>query len=412
MKKIINLSLIFILIFSLLFSSGCTFGRKKVKLEEATDEVTTEVTREIYSDNPSWYIEFYSAEKQQYEYMSRREMAMYRSQYEDCNSTVYKSQLSGLPLLLYNCFLYAMENRLISFTVYVKDSDEDYTWIRELLSLDSPFLEQNYDQYEYISQRPGNEHGERLYIRTDQFGSEKWALKTEALEKCRSIVAEIPAEYETQLQKMEYLYDYVCDNVEYIDYTPSEDRNFLYDAVIKGKTNCDGYSNMLNLLFRLIGVEACEAMSTDKETKTGHTWVVAKIGDNFYNFDPTFEDTNEIDSTNRVYFGFSDSLTDTAKMEHGDFRPLCEDTSRDFLYAHAIAENLTDYEETDKIASVIKERKYDGIYETLFVVKTVLTEEHLSSFSETLLYTYGGFYSVKIRWFTEESYSIVIINVS
>ncbi len=412
MKKIIKLSLVFILIFSLLYSTGCTFGRKKVKMEEATDEVTTEVTREIYSEDPSWYIEFYSAEKQQYEYMSKREMAMYRSQYEDCNSTVYRNQLSGLPLLLYNCFLYAMENRLISFTVYVSDSDDDYTWIRELLSLDSPFLEQNYYQYEYISKRPGNEHGERLYIRTEQFSSEKWALKMEALEKCRSIVSEIPAEYETQLQKMEYLYDYVCENVEYTDYQPGEEINFLYDAVCKGKTNCDGYSNMLNLLFSLIGVEACESMSSDKETKSGHTWVVAKIGDNFYNFDPTFEDTNGIDSTNRVYFGFSDSIIDTDKMVHDDFRPVCEDTSRDFLFAHVAAENLSDYEETNKVASVIRERKYNGIYETIFVVKAELTEEHLNSFSETLLYTYGGFFSVDIHCFTEEGYSIVIITVS
>lgn len=412
MKKIIYLPLVLILIFSLLFSTGCTFGREEANDEETTDEVTTEVTREIYSKDPSRYIEFYSAEKQQYEYISKSEMTAYRSQYEDCNSTFYRDQLSDQSLLLYNCFLYAMENRLISFMIYVDGFEDDFYRVRELLSLDSPFLEQNHNQYEYISKRPANEHGERLYIRTEQFSSEKWALKLEALEKCRTIVSEIPAEYETQLQKMEYLYDYVCDNVEYTEYQSTEERNYLYDAVIKGKTICDGYSNMLNLLYRLIGVEACEALSFDEETKKGHTWVTAKIGDNFYNFDPTFEDTNEFHTTNRVYFGFSDSTIDADKMKHGDLRPVCEDTSRDFLYAHLAAENLTDYEETSKIASVIKERKYDGIYETIIAVKAESTEEQIRSFMNSLLYTYGGFSSVKVNYYTKNNCTIAVITVS
>ena len=82
-------------------------------------------------------------------------------------------------------------------------------------------------------------------------------------------------------------------------------------------------SNMLMLLFRLIGVECCEAAGYDVDVSAeevyedagGHTWVVAKVDGNWYNFDPTYEDTKGDDwDSDTMYFGFSDLLSDIASL--------------------------------------------------------------------------------------------------
>ena len=79
------------------------------------------------------------------------------------------------------------------------------------------------------------------------------------------------------------------------------DESYFYDAVCTGKSLCDGYSNMLSILFHLIGVECCEAMGQDNDGQSGHTWVVAKLDGEFYNFDPTFEDTGEVPPGQRLF---------------------------------------------------------------------------------------------------------------
>ena len=336
----------------------------KVTLPEATlPEVTAPTVnplKEAYKDDPAGFVKFSRSTEPREWYVPVSELLEYESQYPDCNGTWFRDQLSGEDLIIYNGFLYALENRFTHFLVYVEDSDKDFSYIREYLSLDSPFLEQNYTHYEYIWKQPINYVGKSISVSMEQFTQKCWDMKMEALETCRQIVQNIPAEYQTQQEKMEYLYDYVCDHVEYVDYESTADESYFYDAVCKGQTLCDGYSNMLSLLFRMIGVECCEVIGRDEEKLSGHTWVAAKLEGVFYNFDPTFEDTSEIPSDQRKFFGFSDNLAGATFLEHEQLRPKCTDTSRDFVYADITVRSFTDWDEVKRIAALAEEKLEAG----------------------------------------------------
>ena len=358
---------------------GCTTWPPETTVPE-TPAPTVDPIKEAYKSDPANFVVFSRSTEPREWYVSIPELLEYETQYPDCNSTWFRDQLSGEDLVIYNSYLYALENRFIYFNLYVEDNEKDFSYIREFVSLDSPFLEQNYTHYEHIWKVPINHIGKRISVSMEQFTDSRWEMKMEALAKCRQIVQDIPPEYETQQEKMEYLYDYVCDNVEYVDYESMADESYFYDAVCKGQTLCDGYSNMLMLLFRMIGVECCETMGNGEEGESGHTWVVAKLNGEFYNFDATFEDTNEIPSDQRKYFGFSDNLITMAEMEHEELRPKCTDNSRDFVYADIIVNSFTDKSEVKKITKLAEERLVAGVETTLVGVRSPVDSEQYDPF--------------------------------
>lgn len=353
---------------------GCTTKDTLVTDATSTEPAVTP------KNNPAAFVRFSRSTEPREQYVSVEELQNYESQYSDCNGTWFRDQLSGEDLTIYNSYLYAMENRFIGFEVYVADSDKDFSYIREMLSLDSPFLEQNYSHYEHIWKQPISYAGERIMVRMEQFTDSRWDMKMEALEKCRQIVANIPDTYKTQQEKMEYLYDYVCDHVAYVEYERMEDESYFYDAVCKGETVCDGYSNMLSLLFRLIGVESIEAMGHNEGDQTGHTWVVAKLNGVFYNFDATYEDTGEKITDGREWFGYSDDLT-VENIEFEKQRPKCTDTSRDFSYVDLIVSSL-DGDEVQRIAAVTEDCARNGKYTTAIAITDVVEESELGLFGD------------------------------
>lgn len=343
--------------------AGCTNQSSEISTP------TKDPMTEAYKNDPAGFVEFHRSLEPRFLYVPISELLEYETQFPDCNGTWFRNQLSGEDLIIYNSYLYALENRFISFILYVEDSDKDFSHIRELVSLDSPFLEQNHTDYERIWKIPINYIGERIGVSMEQFTDSRWEMKMEALEKCRQIVQNIPTKYQTKQAKMEYLYDYVCDNVEYVNYENMADESYFYDAVCKGQTLCDGYSNMLSLLFRMIGVECCEIMGYGEEVQSGHTWVAAKLNEKFYNFDPTFEDTNKIQSDRRIFFGFSDSLININKPEHEEMCPKSTDTSRDFIYADITVNSLTGWGDVKKITEVAEKRLSTGAKTTLIGVR-------------------------------------------
>lgn len=352
--------------------------------------------KEEYDQNESGYVRFSRDSGTTLEvYVSRDYILNYESAYADCNGTWFRDQLSEEDRCIYNSYLYAMENQCTWFDLYVEDNDKDFRFVREAVSLGSPFLEQNTNRLgigEGFYKNPRNYMGESISLYLPQFSEDRWSLKMEALEKCREIVANIPAEYTTQEQKMEYLYRYVCDNVEYVMYENMEDEDHLYDAVCRGEAVCDGYSNMLNLLFCLIGVESYEAMGSNYEDLTqltpeelaqamGHTWVVARIGDSFYNFDPTYEDTKEDPMWGDLqFFGFSDDLLSIKYLDCEDFRPQCTDTSRDGRFADITVEDRENNAQILAVSQLLDARMEEGESVTTVLIRDLTTEKQIHGF--------------------------------
>lgn len=318
------------------------------------------------------------------------EVLAYESRYADCTGTWYRDQLEEEDRLIYNACLYAMEHCHTKFRLYVQDNQKDFSHIREALCLDSPFLEQNiHPDTEIVTIWSGDPHGDRIDFEMKQFTPEQWSLKLDALAACRSIVAGIPESCTTQEAKMEYLYRYVCDHVAYVPYDGTREAAYLYDAVCRGQTICDGYSNMLHLLFRLIGVESVEAMGSlspdagEAQSADGHTWVVARLGDTFYNFDPTHDDSSEGFGDGRLfYFGVSDERLTVDQLHFEDLRPKCPDTSRDYAFADLVIEDIGNNDQILSAAQLIDRHISDGIDTTMLLVKGVLSQKDLDGFMD------------------------------
>ncbi len=342
-----------------------------------------------YHKAPASFAVFRETEESEPVYIQKQAILDYQSAYSDCNSTWYKDQLAGDDLYIYNCMLYAMEHCYTYFSLYVLDNEKDYWHVRDALALDSPLLEQNVD--------PDNENcyvwdptpdGEEIAFHFNHFSKRKWELKMEALAQCRQVVAQMAPELTEQEDKMLYLYHYVCDHVEYVDYENLAGQDYLYDATCKGETVCDGYSNMLSLLFNLAGMEACEAMGSDIENDealsetelsaddSGHTWVVAKLDGTFYNFDPTHEDTLEnFDDRQTVYFGFSDRFLSVKYTDLDALRPQCMDTSRDFRYVDTTLSDAQDPAQIKQLAALTDSRIREGQSVTYVLITEPVSDE-------------------------------------
>lgn len=403
MKRIV--SLLLFITGMLCFACGCRYpggetasqpqSQPAIPVSSAPDE--PEWTKADYKKSPTTFVTFTKSSGHIEKYMLKDEVAAYTTQYPRYVGEHYKKQLKGEDRLLYNCYLYAMENCFTGFSLYVEDNDRDFSYIRNAFSLDSALLEQYWDIGEDVWDRPTDYIGESIHMSVENFTQKRWERRMEALEKCKQIVAGIPASCTTQLQRMEYLYRYVCDHVAYKEYDSSDViRDYLYDAACLGEGNHDGYSNMLCLLFKLIDVESCEAMAYGEDVGF-HTWVVAKVDGRFYNFDAAAEDIarSSLVPDALRYFGFSDAQMPFDDFYCDDYRPKCTDVSRDYTYADLTLPDITSPKSIARLASVINERTEKGLNKTLLVI-TGHTEQSQWEEFESQYSRMGVAYQMKV----------------
>ncbi len=122
----------------------------------------------------------------------------------------------------------------------------------------------------------------------------------EAIDEAKRIVDTVPEDY-NEYETAMYLYRYLTVNVDYYsgDYYGDTDWNLLYDALIKKKTVCAGYSEAMYVLYNLAGIEcfpiygyindSSYSFDPSKPYHGGHVWNIAKLGDTYYEFDPTWD---------------------------------------------------------------------------------------------------------------------------
>ena len=163
--------------------------------------------------------------------------------------------------------------------------------------------------------------GLELYI--SDFSREKQAKKQQAIEKARQILFEMPTGL-TQTEQAEYFYTYLGRNVEY--YLPEDrdaDPDYLYDGLIGGKTNCDGYANGFSLLCSMAGIPCFEKVYIPTDGSTGHTWNVVQLDGVWYNVDATASDEVNEALPILTHFGFSDSRLEY-DCDYAQRLPACQ----------------------------------------------------------------------------------------
>lgn len=103
----------------------------------------------------------------------------------------------------------------------------------------------------------------------------------------------------TESQKVELIYNYICDNVDY-DYggTYGELTYTSYSAAINKKAVCQGYAVLFYRMCKEAGLDV--RIVTGTGNGGAHAWNIIRIGDEYYNVDCTWDGQDE--ETNHNYF--------------------------------------------------------------------------------------------------------------
>lgn len=359
------------------FASDFIEGAKSAVAANASPAPSNPQPTEEPTPDSCRMIQFYNDDGDT-ESVSKNKIGNYKPKYFKYMSDYYKRQLSQEEQIAYNAFLYAMEH---DFTNIVMEPsvfalDFDIFRAREALALDSPFLEQNIGTDESYT-------ASTACYTVNTFHEAARNLKMQALAKAEEIVASIPADVDTDIKRMAYLYDYVRSHVKYSLYEENVQPDYLYDALCKGVTVCDGYSNALSLLFNIAGIECCEVMGSGstEEGADGHTWVAASLDGTFYNFDATNDAVRDDGYGDyRCYFGVSDKVMDISVFEYDDMRPVCSDESRDMIMADGSFGDMLSYASQSKAAGLCNERAAVGKMRTLLAFKGNYTQDNVESF--------------------------------
>lgn len=282
------------------------------------------------------------------------QLRSFQGDYANLSSHYYRDALSrtaeGQETVVYNAVLYALEHgySFISVPAGLCSSDA-LVRIVYYAVFDQPMLEEN----TRLGLTDGNlicygQSLERQYIYLPVNDKEHLDYKRTALREAERIVAGIPGDCETDMDQARYLYNWL---VEHVQYTEDEEYNasrphYLYDALIRGETNCDGFSNAYTLLMNLAGLE-CFNVGNDvtEENDVGHTWNVLKLDGTYYQADPTAEAGiyREVGENLYLYFCLSAGALNNGEYEEliRDVAPACDDRRHDMEPVDVLVEETS-----------------------------------------------------------------------
>ncbi|MBQ8795950.1 MAG: transglutaminase domain-containing protein [Clostridia bacterium] len=233
--------------------------------------------------------------------LSLDELKAWENPYSHYSSYILYNTLNEDEKLVYKALEYALvnsyERTFIDYRIGVNISRTEE--ILQLLSLDTPLLEQNviftvynnvafYD-YEYSDTRIVEVLHRSNCVSVQNFTHIQWNQKVQALEFAQEFVDSLDEDM-TQIQKAEAIYRHIAENVTYIPYENEFGHykgaleNFLFDAFVTKETHCDGFTNALALLYEMAGFEQVEKRNT---ITMQHTWNFVKIEDKWYNIEGT-----------------------------------------------------------------------------------------------------------------------------
>ena len=342
------------------------------------------------------------------------ELENYQSVYKQYNQYQYYENLNESEKIIYKAFEFALDNSLPVVFIDKKilaDSKYSNSDIFNFLTLDSAIAEQN-NVFQETTNFPVHFDGEtRLgtpivslingnIFNINIFDNKTLKSKEAAIKKAKDIVSALPTGLD-DLSKAKMLFTYLHENVEYIDY--SEKQEYLYDTLVVGKSNCDGFANAYSLLCKLAGIPCFEKMysipddnqnnilpnipqvnkaTTDKNNENnteepedaGHTWNAIKIDGKWYNVDATNSDFYFEAADGEkffLFFGFKDS-DGIYKHDYEKITPECNDsllipdcTLKSFNDNDAVSKMRKAWYENDEEYIIVYCENEDGYDDTM-----------------------------------------------
>lgn len=286
--------------------------------------------------------------------LSNIDLLSFSPRFSYINSRTYYKNLGESERLIYEAFEYAFENSVGSFYLSREILSEcAYNDVELLifLSLDHPLVEQNFEITTSAATKGVGEfaRGDCIYVEIPAFSKELFEKKLQAVGAAQAAVASFP-EGTSNAEVSYLLYKKLCNFCEYKGYSGvTEPICYVYDALVKGVSHCDGFANAYSLMLNLAGITAVEKARYDEpavktvletlgdgtsveyyKTPTGHTWVTFEIDGKWYDADPSYDSKDRLVSRNvsQLFLAFGlprGFSTDYSDFDYLQLAPVCCD---------------------------------------------------------------------------------------
>lgn len=121
--------------------------------------------------------------------------------------------------------------------------------------------------------------------------------------KIQSVLSGMKLTGKSNYYKIECIYSYICDHVDYDYTTTTMLKHTAYAALINGKAVCQGYAALFYRMALEAGVDTRMIVGSVNDGKSSHAWNIAKIGSKYYSLDATWDANSKKNNTyNFRYF--------------------------------------------------------------------------------------------------------------
>lgn len=189
--------------------------------------------------------------------------------------------------ILENVLTDYFENADGSSLAFFYKSNEVGTILKLYEQLIKETLFQSYKQYYFneITMQTVN-YGEYIAVRLDSAILESVKMSASEETELNAKVSEIVNKYNygSDYDKIKNVYDYFCTN---ISYDPTYRKRTPYDALIGGKSVCEGYATAYQMIMEAFGIESYMMLGM-QTASTVHAWNIVRLDSNYYYVDTTW----------------------------------------------------------------------------------------------------------------------------
>ena len=142
-----------------------------------------------------------------------------------------------------------------------------------------------------------------------------YAQEQELTATVNEIMSSLNLENDDEYTKVNKIYKYICDNVDYDRESPDEDltKHTAYAALCKKTSVCQGYALSFYRLCKEAGLSVRYITGTGNEGS--HAWDIVRIGEVYYNVDPTWDGQDEESTTKYFLKSMGDFTKQTRSSE-------------------------------------------------------------------------------------------------
>lgn len=310
--------------------------------------------------------------------ISAKSLEKYNGEVSRISSEYYLDQLRKQKeteaVSLYNALIYAYNNEFNFISVPAALYDEDLL-IKAVYyaNCDLPIMDLN-TQIGFSDSSITLADGtvsKRYYIYMPTGSANHVSFKRQAVEEAEKIVKTIPESCTTDMQKAEYLHDWLVKNVRFTadDTYVASAPYYLYDTLVGRVSNSDGISRSYTLLLNLCGVESFTVYRAEGGGKMAHSWNIFKADGAYYQSDAT-HDANVYGlglGNLKLHFCLSAAAMGNGEYHKiiGDATPACTATNRDKDHIDLIVESTAESIKEDPAMIALKDRLDNGEFVTL-----------------------------------------------